>query len=382
MTQPLAVVIGDMDLVRPLGLANIPVVAAGPTGTETRWSRHTCGGIDLPDLWTEPEGTVQALIAFAERQLSRPVLFYQKDPALLTISRYRDVLSDHYHFVVPDSDLVENLVDKNRFRDLAEHHDLPVPPTVIVTGGTTDSDLESLRYPLIAKPALRDQWENAWFKIADGAKAQRIDNDEQLQSLLQHPLMAETVLVLQELITGPEREIWSYHCFIDDQRTIRGEFTGRKIRTRPITYGQSTAVEVVSSPPVAEIGRRILKAVDFTGVAKVDFKRGPDGKFYLLEVNPRFSLWHHPGAAAGVNIPELVYRQLLGHSSSNAQQARPGVTWCQAWNDISAANEHGLARGRWLRFALGANTRRALHLDDPGAALGALRHQVMRRSKF
>src|SRR5215470_19812901 len=39
-----------------------------------------------------------------------------------------------------------------------------------------------------------------------------------------------------------------------------------------------------------------------TGVAKPDFKRAPDGRLLLLEINPRFNLWHHLGAVAGVNL--------------------------------------------------------------------------------
>ena len=49
------------------------------------------------------------------------------------------------------------------------------------------------------------------------------------------------------------------------------------------------------------------------------------------EVNPRFSLWHHPAAVAGVNLPAAVYRYLTSGSffSASAGQGRgrvgPGV---------------------------------------------------------
>ena len=38
------------------------------------------------------------------------------------------------------------------------------------------------------------------------------------------------------------------------------------------------------------------------GLVKLDFKRADDETLHLLEVNPRFSLWHHLGAVAGVNL--------------------------------------------------------------------------------
>ena len=57
-----------------------------------------------------------------------------------------------------------------------------------------------------------------------------------------------------------------------------------------------------------ELGRTLVQRLGLRGVAKFDFKRAADGRLFLLEVNPRFNLWHHPGALAGVNLPALVFR--------------------------------------------------------------------------
>ena len=46
-----------------------------------------------------------------------------------------------------------------------------------------------------------------------------------------------------------------------------------------------------------------MAALGLRGVAKLDFKRTAAGELVLLEVNPRFNLWHLPGAVAGVNLP-------------------------------------------------------------------------------
>jgi hypothetical protein len=41
--------------------------------------------------------------------------------------------------------------------------------------------------------------------------------------------------------------------------------------------------------------------------AKLDFKRAPDGALRILEFNPRFNLWHYPGALGGGSLPALVH---------------------------------------------------------------------------
>ncbi len=378
--DPVACVIGDMDLVRAVALAGIPVVAAAKTGPETRWSRYTRGAIALPDLWSDPAGTVDALIAFGAAQRVKPVLLYQKDPALLTISRHRAELAPYFDFVLPPADLVESLVDKALFHDLSVELGLPVPRTTIVKGGGWSAELDDVLYPVIVKPAIRDHSDDVWFPLAGrSSKAFRADTPGALGAFLQHRALAGTNLVVQELVDGPEERIWSYHAFVTDDRVTLCEFTGRKIRTLPAQFGQSTAVEIIDRREVTDIGRQVLDAVGFTGVAKVDLKEDREGLLHVLEINPRFSLWHHPGAVAGVNIPAAVYHHLLGRPVE-VSTATSGVRWCQVWGDRTAARAAGMSAVQWLRFVARCQSRRAAHLSDPGAMLGALVYGLSGRS--
>ncbi|WP_040637959.1 ATP-grasp domain-containing protein [Microvirga lotononidis] len=110
-------------------------------------------------------------------------------------------------------------------------------------------------------------------------------------------------LMVQEAIPGPESRIESYHVYVDQTNATAAEFTGRKIRTFPLSCGHSTALETTDCADVRALGRDIVQKIGLRGVAKLDFKREPNGELHLLEINPRFSLWHHLGAIAGVNMP-------------------------------------------------------------------------------
>lgn len=371
MTGRTAIVIGDMDLVRPLGLAGIPVVVAGHHSPETGWSRYTHGHFDLPDLWEQPETGVTAIAEYAESLDHRPVLFYQSDASLMAISRYREILEPHVDVLLADADLIEALVDKGRFQRLAAELDLGVPEARIVKGGERFDDFESLGFPVVVKPAVRDRPMEKWKPLAGHAKSKSFASPEDLAEFLRDPHLAGAPMVVQRLIPGDEREIFSYHALIDNSGRTLGEFTGRKIRTWPLAYGQSTSVEVVENPSVAERGREILKSLEYSGVAKLDFKRDEDGFLHLLEINPRFSLWHHPGAVAGVNLPALAFH-LLTNGPVQAPTTHANVAWCHAWDDVKAARAKGLSVPEWLRFVASCGSRRAGHLSDPGAMLGAV----------
>src|SRR5215831_6788909 len=95
----------------------------------------------------------------ASAQPERPVLFYEEDAQLLLVSRYRERLAQAFRFVVADAALVEDLVDKARFQDLAERLHLPVPPARrFEPAGAKPADL-GLRFPLIIKPLTRlERW--------------------------------------------------------------------------------------------------------------------------------------------------------------------------------------------------------------------------------
>lgn len=376
---PKAIVIGDMDIVRPLGLAGIPVVAAGRTGSETRWSRYAVDHLELPDLWREAEIGVGIITEYARKQQNRPVLIYAMDPAALAVSRHRRELSQHVDFVVADPELIEDLIDKERFIKLAEDLDLPVPRSVIVSNQDPHA-ADELTYPVIVKPVLRNRPFKSWIPVAGAAKAVECVSPADLQHLLSREQLEGFALVVQEAVAGPESEVYSYHAYIDQQGNTIAEFTGRKLRTWPVRFGQSTAVEIVADQPAMTVGRQTLRKLGLTGVAKVDFKRSPEGDLKLLEVNPRFNLWHHPAAIAGINIPALVYRDLTG-CSVDLVPARDGVRWCQVWHDWRAARETGLGTAEWLSFAVGAEARRAVHVDDPGAILGALKFGISGRGR-
>jgi predicted ATP-grasp superfamily ATP-dependent carboligase len=114
-------------------------------------------------------------------------------------------------------------------------------------------------------------------------------------------------------------------------------------------------------------------------VAKLDFKRAEDGMLYLLEVNPRFSLWHHLGARAGVNFPLLVYRDLVGLPRPAARPVRSGVRWVSPLRDRRAAKEEGVSLIPWLRWTLGSEGMAALAWDDPVPAIAALALWILHR---
>jgi len=206
--------------------------------------------------------------------------------------------------------------------------------------------------------------QSTWAPLAR-AKAMRADDARQLARIAEELAAVGVDALVQEAVLGAETRIESYHVYVGSDGTVAAEFTGRKVRTFPAGYGYSTALEITAERDVLEAGRAAVEAIGLTGVAKLDFKRDVDGALHLLEVNPRFNLWHHPGALAGVNIPAIVHTHLTTGSLPPSTRARAGVRWCSPASDLRAARLEGWSTTSWLRWAAGCEAKSGFAWSDP-----------------
>lgn len=376
-TPSLACVMGDMDLVWPLGLAGVGCAVVAAPGSPPVHSRFTRAAIPWKNFWEGTEDLVEALIRFGSAQPSPPVLFYQEDSQLLLVSRHRERLGRAFRFVIADAELVESLVDKGRFQAMAERHGLPVPATrrVRPAAGSPPANL-GLHFPVVIKPLTRD---DRWFAIGGATKAVFAETSTALHELWPRLAAVDIDLLVQELIPGPETRIESYHVYVDERGDIAGEFTGRKIRTFPLSLGHSTALEISDAADVAALGRALVQKLGLRGVAKFDFKRAPDGTLHLLEVNPRYNLWHHLGAVAGMNLPALVHADMAGLPRPAMSRARAGATWCRPLDDWRAARASGISPASWLPWMLRCDANASMDWRDPMPCLNGELYQRVRR---
>ena len=353
----------DTDVVGALAREGIPCAVFAAPGEPVHLSRRVVASLEWVDAWKEPGKAVELVRAFALRQSCPPVLLPQTDGDLLALSRRRDRLAGVARFNLPDATVVEDLIDKARFRCLAERLGLPVPTSERARPDATGppEDL-TVRPPLVVKPLLKDYAE--WDRFEGSAKARRAATAGDLAALWPELARAGLDVLLQEEVPGPESLIESYHAYLSGDGELVAEFTGRKLRTFPTQFGHTTALTITAQADVIDLGREVVERVGLTGPVKVDFKRAPDGALHLLELNPRFNLWHGPAAAAGVNFPAIAYAELAGLPRPSCGPARPGVTWCSPLDDARAARQAGTGTRAWLRFAATCDVRCGLSRAD------------------
>lgn len=351
-----AVLLGEsMEVAWALRAAGSSVTVVGGPHAPARYSRH-------PYHWErDPRPGDDALVAVLADLAGgrRPALLYETDRDLTFVSRHRDQLP--YRFVLPPAELLEQLVDKGLFARLAADLGLCVPWSATLPCAAP-FQAPKARYPLLVKPSVRTA---RWVDHAQGQKAVVVHSEGALRALLAALAPTTPEVVVQAYIRGPETRVESYHVYVAADRQLVAEFTGRKIRTHPPANGFSTALVTTDCPDLLVAGRSVVQALGLIGVAKLDFKRDVDGRLWLLEVNPRFNLWHRLGVVAGINLPELVLADLFGRPRPAARQAQPGVMWCHLPKDLLAARAAGMSTTAWMSWARGCAALGGLQLDDP-----------------
>jgi D-aspartate ligase len=180
--------------------------------------------------------------------------------------------------------------------------------------------------------------------------------------------------MVQELIPGGAEEMYTLGSYLDRDGQALGLFSGRKLSQTRGYMGSARVGESLWVEEVVEQGLALLRALGFHGISQVEVMRDPrDGRYKLLEVNPRLWQWHSLAAACGVDLPYIAYRDLIGDPLPPARMHGDGKRWAIT---LMAGKPLALERPPYVDAVFAR--------DDPKPALvqlGRFAHRGVRRLK-
>ena len=275
----------------------------------------------------------------------RGVLFPLTDALVVRCIAARDSLSRYWELPLPSPAALEAAGDKRALLATARRAGVATPPSW--TGGALPA---GFTFPALLKPTAREPD----FKARFGHGRLRLDDRATLER--RSAELARYAPLAQSLVPGPEAELWTFGAACREGVVLAG-FTGRKLLQFPPGVGTGAVAQAQPANDVAAAGRKLLRAVRYTGVAQVEFKRDPHGELRLLEINPRPWAWNELAADCGVNLPLALYCAALG-KRLRTRQALPGRKWRHGRLWLLATLRTLLRGGDWraaLRAGLGAH---------------------------
>lgn len=195
----------------------------------------------------------------------------------------------------PSSRSIDIADDKRRFALFLREHRLPHPPT-FVPGVDDPRKLRELPARVLLKPA----------RSAGGVGIRRVADADALSPDSLAQAEVEGVDYGVNLLCEGGRVLAA-----TVQRAIEPS-------SRPFEY--ASGVEFVDEPELLDLARTLVRALDWSGVANIDFRRETaTGRFLILEFNGRFWGSLLGSLSAGVNFPLLACRLALGERPSASQ---------------------------------------------------------------
>ncbi len=341
--------LNGLSIARSLGRHGVPVwVTTPPNAKLASCSRYTLRTLPWPD--GESEAQVAYLLELAARyDLDQWVLFPTSDESAALLSKFHTALSRRFLVSTPTWEALRWAYDKRLTYQLAAEQKVDYPSTIYPA---TEVDLEGIpcAFPAILKPAT-----HATINRFTADKAWPVANREELLARYREAreLIPPELILVQERIPGGGESQFSYAALCYDGQPI-ASLTARRTRQYPIDFGYSSSfVETLDIPEIVGPSRRLLTAIRYTGLVEVEYKLDArNGRYKLLDINPRLWTWSPLGGRAGIDFPYLLWRMMVGRSVPE-KTGRTGVRWVRMSTDVPAAI-HLMLRGR---LSLGAYLR-------------------------
>ncbi|HYR90298.1 MAG TPA: ATP-grasp domain-containing protein [Terriglobia bacterium] len=334
--SPGAVVIGGdyrgLGTVRSLGRNDIPVWVLTDDHLIAAVSRYASRSFRLKG--TDDAGQVDYLCDLNLRhQLLGWALFPTSDQSAVMLARHHAELSERFRLTVPPWEILRWAHDKRLMHDLATRLGVDCPWTRNPANREEVADLDC-NFPVVLKPAFK----SSANRFTD-AKAWRLEDRKSLLTAYDEAcrMVDPSVIMVQELIPGSGEEQFSFAALCIEGRPL-ASLVARRTRQFPVDFGRSSSyVETVELPQIEITSRLVLQAMRFTGLVEVEFKRDSrDGRYKLLDVNPRMWGWHTLGRRAGVDFPYLLW-QFMHREPAREMRGRAGVRWMRMATDLPAA---------------------------------------------
>jgi predicted ATP-grasp superfamily ATP-dependent carboligase len=286
--------------------ATVDVLAESPWAVS--FASRYCGR----RIVTGPEDDSQGWVEIAADAVKRgdyDAILLCGDAAAAHVSEHRERFEPYTRILLPDKNVVRIGLNKAHTLRLAQQAGVPVPRTLFPSHADDVIRLaETIAYPVVVKGATGSGSQQVRYASNRNELVQRYREVADMSDGTDLPLV-------QELVQG---EGLGYAGLFSDGQVL-AQFMWRRIREYPLSGGPSAIAESIDDPRLAEHGLAMIRALRWSGVAMVEFKRDlRDGTPRLMEINPR--LWGSVelSVRCGVDVPRLYVEACLGRPQADA----------------------------------------------------------------
>lgn len=259
------------------------------------------------------------------------------DSIAIAISRNKEALSKYYKIVTPDWEILKIFIEKERTYALAKECDVPHPQSRYIESIADLTEVEYFKFPCILKPVRSFEFISR-FQV----KNFKVENIKQLEEKIQLCLDAGQSMILQEIIPGPDENLYKLQGYINSQGKMVGKFFHRKLRQNPPAFGVfRVQISTKRNSQVEQLTEILLNQVNYKGYFSIEFKKDDrDGLLKLMENNCRMPRSGMHAIACGVNLPWIIFLDLVKNQQIDVEFYKKDFYVIELLADISNSLFH------------------------------------------
>ena len=274
-------------IIRSLGRMGCRVIAADSTARSAGFaSRYVHERLVYPSPEAAPRQFASTLLE-AARTRRIDLVIPITDAAILPLVEWRNWFDGICRLALPETAALQVAINKRETLELARRLGVPAPRTAIAlaegSGTIRREDLEKgemLGWPVVLKPqASRVLCAKSAIEALGVCYAA---DREQLEDKLQR-FAGRCPVLLQEYYPGTG---YGVELLMHEGQTLAA-FQHERLREVPLSGGVSALRQSTSlDPSLFDYAERLLREINWTGLAMVEFKVGKEGA-KLMEINGR-----------------------------------------------------------------------------------------------
>jgi predicted ATP-grasp superfamily ATP-dependent carboligase len=282
---------------------HIVEVGESRSWSKAGWSRDCSRSFQYTSPQIDPQRFISDVISEAKKESGTLVLPMTETTTLL-VSSHRDQFSAvEARFVLPSHVDLMRAVDKSQTTALAESIGVAVPTTYTASSADEVRDVSSrIQFPVVLKPRASQEQAREGSMRATGRPSYARDTNELVNAFTEMRRHCSALLI-QEFVEGAGTGYFA----LMNHGELRAEFAHRRIRdVHPTGSGSALRESILPSQQIREASLAMLRALNWHGVAMVEYRLRAGNVPVFMEINGRF--WHSLALAchAGVDFPALL----------------------------------------------------------------------------
>lgn len=222
------------------------------------------------------------------------VLFPVGEMTTNKITEIEEDLKKHIRLACTPRSAYINAFDKQRTFEIAKQNDIPIPKTRD-SGQNVEEYLSTVSFPLIIKP--RNGVGSIGFH--------KFENRAEFEPYIKNNNIDLESYVLQEYVEYDKR--LGSILFMDQKGNVCMAYADEVIRWYPLDAGSACCIRSIDHPDIIEWSARLLKAMNWSGVAALSFMVDKvTGEPKLLEINGRIPASIRLSHQCGFNVAKLL----------------------------------------------------------------------------